>query len=79
MCKTSFMLIFLILALSLSACSDSSKVDELTKVNAALAAELQECRAAAKNTALKEEQNKKTLESLKRVEEEVKNMKKTPF
>lgn len=77
--KMSFMLVFLALSFSLSACNDSNKVNELTKANAALTAELQECRENQKKSALKEEQNKKTLESLKRVEDEVKNMKSTPF
>ncbi|MDQ7830657.1 MAG: hypothetical protein RDU30_02895 [Desulfovibrionaceae bacterium] len=74
----SFMLISL-LVFMISACSDSSKIDDLTKENAALATELKECREAAKKTALREEDNKKEAEAFKRVKEELKNMNKTPF
>jgi len=76
---TFFMSIFLVLAFSLSACKDSAKIDELTKTNATLAAELQECRAAAKKASPQSEDNKKEAEAAARVKDDLKNMKKTPF
>lgn len=66
--SVSFMLISVVLVFLLAGCNDSSKIDELTKANAALAAELQECRASQKKTALQEEEIRKTKENLKKYE-----------
>ena len=74
-----FMLLVLTISFSLSGCNDSAKVDELAKENAAISAELRECRENQNNAALKEEHNKKAIESLNRVEDEAKNMKKNKF
>lgn len=61
----------------LAACSDSAKVEDLTKANAALTAELKECRASQKKEALKEEDTRRTKEALERMTKEPMN--KTKF
>lgn len=67
--RTVFIFIFLIaFSFSLSACNDSAKLDELTKANAVLATELQECRESQKNAALKDENAKKAKDNLKKYE-----------